>query len=252
MKRKIVIGNWKMNPVTLEEARRIFRYTKNLAGKFRRTSVVVCPPFVYLSTFLARKSESPVIIGAQDVYFEEFGPHTGEISAPMLRDLGVTHVIVGHSERRAKGDTDEVISKKVLSLLEVGIHPILCVGEKERDQHGTYLDVLKNQIRDSLNKIPKKHADKLIMAYEPLWAIGAKDAVDPATICEMSIFVKKVLSDIFGHDEAISATILYGGAVNFRNAGDIIAKGQVDGLLVGRESVNTAGFGELLRAVDSL
>lgn len=252
MKKKLIVGNWKMNPNTLLEAKRIYRSVRKASINLTKTEVVVCPPFIYTGIFLNKKNDTPVSIGTQDVYFEEQGAFTGEVSTLMLRDLGVRYVIVGHSEKRAKGDTEEIISKKVQALLEVGIHPILCVGEKERDDHGLYLETLKNQIKNSLNKVQKKHIDKLIIAYEPLWAIGAKEAMTPSLVHEMALFVKKVLSDMYGHDKAIETPVLYGGSVNFRNAGDILIQGEVDGLLVGRESINSTGFVELLKAVDAL
>ena len=252
MRKKLIIGNWKMNPTTLDEARRIFRSAKNAAEKLTSTRVVLCPPSVYIPALLNTRSESAVAIGAQDAYFQDQGSFTGEISPLMLKDLGVTYVIIGHSERRAQGDSDDEISKKIAMSLEAGLHVVLCVGEKERDEQGTHLDVLKLQIKNSLNKVPKKLVGKLIVAYEPVWAIGAKEAMEPATVHEMSLFVKKTLSDIYGHEEAVSTPVLYGGSVNFRNAGDIIVKGEVDGLLVGRESVNSDGFSELLKAVDAL
>ena len=240
-----------MNPVTLEEAKNIFKSTKKTAEKLKSLEVIVCPPFVYLPTLL--KSKTNIIsIGAQDTYFEMQGSFTGEVSPAMLKDLGVKYVIVGHSERRAKGDTDEMISKKVSILLENGIKPILCFGEKERSEDGSHLDFLKNQIKNSLNKVPKKNINNLLIAYEPIWAIGAKEAMLPEDIYEMSIFIKKVLSDIYGQNEAIAIPVLYGGSVNFRNATDIFIKGQIDGLLVGRESVNISGFKELLKAVDTI
>jgi triosephosphate isomerase len=145
-----------------------------------------------------------------------------------------------------------MIAKKVQAVLDAGMHPILCVGEKERDAQALYLEALMAQIKGSLAKIPRRFADQLIVAYEPVWAIGAKEPMDPATIQEMSLFVKKTISDMYGHDNGIATPILYGGAVNFRNAGDIIARGGVDGLLVGRESVNAPSFTELLKAVDSM
>lgn len=252
MKKKIIVGNWKMNPVTLDDALRLFRSIKRVTFKLTSTHVVICPPFLYINPLVKLKTGSTISIGAQDVYFEEQGSFTGEISPLMLEDMGVNHVIVGHSEMRALGDTDEIVSKKIQVLLDVGIHPIVCVGEKERDVHGEYLEVLKTQIKNSLNKIQKKYIRQLVMAYEPLWAIGAKEAMNPETVHEMSLFVKKVLSDMYGHDEALATPVLYGGSVNFRNAGDIIEKGNVDGLLVGRESVNRQGFSDLLRTVDSL
>lgn len=251
MKKKIIIGNWKMNPVTIEDAKAIFKATKNIAEKSKSLEVIVCPPFVYLPTVLKTKTNS-VHIGSQDSFFESQGSFTGEISPVMLKNLGVKYSIVGHSEKRAKGDSDENISKKVSLLLEVGIKPILCFGEKERSEDGSHLDFLKNQIKNSLNQVPKKNINNLIIAYEPVWAIGAKEAMQPADIYEMTIFIRKVLSDLYGHDYAVSTPVLYGGSVNFRNAADIFVTGQIDGLLVGRESVNISGFKELLKTVDSI
>jgi triosephosphate isomerase len=249
MKHKLIVGNWKMNPVTLDEAKRILRSVRRTAADLTSTKVVVCPPFTYIPTSLSAK-KSVVAVGAQNVFPENQGSFTGEIGPLMLKNMGVEYVIVGHSERRKMGETDEDVSKKVRVLLDENIQPILCVGEAEHDQGGLYLDILKAQIKNSLAKVQKKYAGNIIIAYEPIWAIGAKESMDPKIIHEMSIFIKKVLSDIFGHDEAMSTPILYGGSVNFRNAGDIISLGKVDGLLVGRESVNTPGFVELLKTVD--
>jgi triosephosphate isomerase len=256
MKRKIIVGNWKMNPTSLAEAQNIFKKVKATALRLKSSHVVMCPPFVYLGKFAPGKTSSrakPVVgLGAQDVFYESQGAFTGNVSAPMLKDLGLTHVIVGHSERRAAGETDESVSKKTLAALEVGIHPIICVGETTRDAQSMYLETLKDQIKNSLAKIPKKLLGQIIIAYEPVWAIGAKEAMDPATIEEMAIFVKKVVSDISDHENGISTPVLYGGSINFRNAPDIMTRGKVDGLLVGRESINTPGFIELLKAVDPL
>lgn len=252
MKKKIIVGNWKMNPISLDEARRIFRSIKKVSTKLHSTQIVICPPFVYLQPLLNRNNDLLISLGTQDVFYEEQGSFTGDISVPMIKNMGAKYIIIGHSERRSKGETDEIISKKVQMVLESGLNAILCVGEKERDANGAYLDTLKNQIKNSLNKVSKKNINRLIVAYEPIWAIGAKESMNPATIHEMALFVKKVLSDIYGHDDAMNTAILYGGSVNFRNAPDIIVKGEVDGLLVGRESLNSAGFGELLKAVDTL
>ncbi|MDO8430366.1 MAG: triose-phosphate isomerase [Candidatus Taylorbacteria bacterium] len=252
MKKRIIVGNWKMNPTTLDEAKRLFKSTKNTADKLKSISVVLCPPFIYIPALLNTRTESSVSIGAQDVYFESQGSFTGEVSPAMLKDMGVSYVIVGHSERRAKGETDEMVSKKVSALLDIGISPILCLGEKERNENGSHLEFLKDQIKNSLYKVSKKYIAKLIIAYEPVWAIGAKEAMAPEDIYEMSIFIRKVLADMYGHDEAVSMPVLYGGSVNWRDAVDIFVKGQIDGLLVGRESVNRAGFVELLKVADSI
>jgi triosephosphate isomerase len=251
MKRRIIVGNWKMSPGSLTEAQTIVKKVKTTAAKLKSLHVVLCPPSIFLAKFLPQKGRPVVTFGAQNLYHESQGAHTGEISATMQKDLGVTHVILGHSERRELGETDEIVSKKVLTALETGIHPIVCVGEKERDAHGAYLDILKQQIRNSLAKIPKRLMNQILVAYEPVWAIGGKEAMEPANIEEMAIFIKKVLADMSDPSSAISTPILYGGSVNFRNAPDIISRGKVDGLLVGHESVNTPGFIELLKVVDA-
>ncbi|MDB5259158.1 MAG: triosephosphate isomerase, triosephosphate isomerase [Candidatus Taylorbacteria bacterium] len=251
-KRKLIVGNWKVNPDSAAEAKRIIKETKKAVASLKRTDVVACPPYVYSNLVLSAKSKTPLELGVQNVWTEPRGSFTGEIGAPMLRDIGVSWVIIGHSERRAMGETDEQVAKKSFEVIEAGMNAIVCVGEKVHDAQGAYLDPLKEQIRNSLSKISKKSVKQLVIAYEPVWAIGAKDAMDPAVVQEMTIFIKKVLSDIYGQDEASSVRILYGGSANFRNAPEIITKGGVDGLLVGRESVNPSGFAEMLKVVDAL
>jgi triosephosphate isomerase (TIM) len=250
--KKLVIGNWKMNPATLEEAKEIARKTRHLATDLTHTEVVACPPFVYMSAVISVRDPDTLKVGAQSVSYEEGGPHTGEVGAPMLKDMGVKYVIVGHSEERARGDTDEMVSKRVCAIVSAGMQAVLCVGEKERDEGGAYLEQLKQQIRGSLANVPANKAKNIVLAYEPVWAIGAKEAMVPDQVHEMALFVRKVFSDVFSADQALKATVIYGGSVNFRNAADIISIGQVDGLLVGRESVNMPGFTELLKAVDAI
>ncbi len=249
--KKLVVGNWKMNPSTLDEAKRITKKIQQASQVLVNTEVVLCPPSVFISSCVPKKSVPNFNIGAQSVFFEEEGSYTGEISANMLKDIGVTHIISGHSEERARGDTDEIVSKKVKAILDVGVIPIVCVGEILRDnEDGSHFDFLKNQIKNTFANIPKKYAKEIVLAYEPVWAIGAKEAMVPEQVYEMVLFVKKEFADLFGNDLALKTTVLYGGSVNFRNASDIMKVGQADGLLVGRESINTAGFEELLKEVD--
>ncbi len=247
---KIIIGNWKMNPQTLLEAKHIISKTRSTARNLAHTTVVMCPPFPFLTYAVSKKG--PVMTGAQNVFFEEQGAFTGEVSARILADLGITYVIVGHSERRARGESDVEVSKKVVAVAQAGMTAVLCIGENVRDTQGAYLDGIRDQIKASLQAFPKKQLEKLIVAYEPVWAIGAKEAMTPALIREMVIFIKKVLSDMYGQEEALQVPIIYGGSANFRNAADIITQGQVDGLLPGRESVNIPGFIELMKTVDAL
>jgi len=248
--KKLVVGNWKMNPATLEEAKRIARKARRTAAGLARTEAVACPPFTFISAVAFKKKTPHFGLGAQTVSFEEGGPHTGEVGALMLKDIGVAYVIVGHSETRAAGDSDASIARRVKAVLDAGMTPILCVGEKSREESGAHFDFLKEQIKNSLAGIARHHGRDIVIAYEPVWAIGAKEAMKPEDVREMTIFVKKTFADIFGSDQGIKAPVLYGGSVNFRNAADIMRIGQVDGLLVGRESINIAGFTELLKAVD--
>jgi triosephosphate isomerase len=252
MSKKLIIGNWKMNPATLEEAKKIVRKIRLVAGRLEHTEVVVCPPFVFIPAAISRRDPNTLKIGAQMVSFNESGPHTGEVSAGMLHDLGVEYVIVGHSEARADGNTDEIVAKRVKAVVELGMYAVLCVGEKVHDEGGAYLDMLKDQIKNSLAGVPSNLAKNVVLAYEPVWAIGAKEAMSSAQIYEASLFVRKVFSDIFSQNQAMKTLVLYGGSVNLRNANEIISIGKVDGLLVGRESVNVPGFAELLKAVDAI
>jgi triosephosphate isomerase len=245
----LVVGNWKMNPDNAEKAKDIFRGIKAAAKDLKKTKVVVCPPFVYLSD-LEKINDGRLILGAQDMFWEKTGSFTGEISSQMLSGEG--YVILGHSERRDLGETDEMIAKKVVSAIRAGLKPILCVGEKNRDDHGEYLHFLRAEIINSLGKLAKKYLAKLVIAYEPVWAIGKEEAMTPGDIHETSLFIKKVLAEVYDHKLAVTIPILYGGSVNYNNARDIISLGEVAGLLIGRESLNPKKFGELLKNVDQI
>jgi len=247
-----VIGNWKMNPASLEDAKRIAKKTRSVAASLRHTEVVACPPFVFISAAASRKPAEHFSLGAQSVSIAEGGAHTGQVAAAMLKSLGVEYVITGHSEERAGGDSDDAVSKRIVRVLESGMTAVVCVGEKSRDESGAHFDFIRDQIKNTFADVPLNKARSIILAYEPIWAIGAKEAMAPEQIYEMSIFVKKVFADVFGQESAMKLKVLYGGSVNFRNAAEIIGTGKVDGLLVGRESVNMPGFVELLKAVDRI
>lgn len=249
----LIVANWKMNPDSAEKAKEIFKGTKAVAKNLKNISVVACPPFVYLSD-LEKNNDSKVVLGAQDMFWEKSGSFTGEISPSMIKKEGEGYVIIGHSERRALGETDEMVSKKVKAALMIGLRVILCIGEKERDSHGEYLHFLRNQIINSLGKLQKKYLAKLVIAYEPVWAIGKSDeeAMKPADIHETSLFIKKVLAEIYDQKTAVVIPILYGGSVSYKNAKEIVVHGQVQGLLVGHESLNPKKFGELLKEVENI
>lgn len=253
MNKKLIIGNWKMNPVTVDEAKHIAKKVQLLSPELKKTETVICPPFVFIQACSPKEKIQHFHMGAQSVSKDEEGPHTGEVGAKILSNMGVGYVIAGHSEERERGDTSETVSKKIKIILDAGMKPVVCVGEKTRDtENGSHFEFLKQQMRETFADIPKKYAKEIVLAYEPVWAIGVSEPMSSDQIYEMTIFVRKVFSDIFDANSAMKVTVLYGGSVNFKNAADIMITGKVDGLLVGRESVNVTGFTELLKVVDEI
>ncbi len=257
MKNKIIVANWKMNPRTLSEARAIFHSVKRTARGLSRVQTIICPPFIFLDS-LASKKTNAYALGAQDAFWENTsaggGAYTGEISPAQLSALGVSYVILGHSERRALGETDEMIQKKLKAAIEYRLTVILCIGEKERDARGEYLMFLKDELKKSIGKISTQDFRRLIVAYEPIWAVGAKakKADTPEALLETVIFIRKVLNDIYGAPVAFQVPILYGGSVHMHNARAFMADGGVSGLLVGRASLDPKEFSEILKRAQEL
>lgn len=247
MAKKIIVGNWKLNPQSLEEAESIVKITSRKLP--RTTTVVVCPPAVFLSHLALTKRKLPLRFGVQDVFPENSGAVTGEYGPKMARSAGADYAIIGHSERRAFGETNDTVNKKLKASLKAGLISILCAGEKERDHHGHYLSFLKAQIEESIEGVTRPLAEKLIVAYEPVWAIGEKSrgAMNPRDLHETSLFIRKVLHGHFGN-KAFSVPLLYGGSVDPVNARVMIKEGNVEGLLVGRESLNAKHFLKIIEA----
>ena len=249
-KRKmIIVGNWKLNPLSLKEAVTIFTGIKK-GVKGADTKVVICPPFVYLNELKNFFTKDKIALGSQDVSSEIKGAFTGEISAEMLKTIGATYTIVGHSERRAMGESDEIVAKKATTALKAGLKVIICIGERERDERGAYLGLLKEQITGSLKGVPKKFAENIIVAYEPVWAIGkGKEAMTAHDLHQMTIFIRKNLIDVYNAPTASAISIIYGGSVDVENALTLVKDGEVDGLLVGRESLNPENFVRIVKVV---
>jgi triosephosphate isomerase (TIM) len=247
LKKKLVVANWKMNPGSLKEAKELARKSRLHASKLKRTELVLAVPSLYIEPL---KSKGKVKIGAQNSSTEERGSYTGELSVYQLKASGVTHVILGHSERRKLGETDEFISKKVVRAVVAGLTPIVCVGEAVHDADGAYLEELKKQVLTTLSLLKPNEMWKVVLAYEPIWAIGAAQAMTPHDIYETTLYLKKVLTDAFGPAIAPSIKMLYGGSADANNAADIMKEGRVDGLLVGRQSLEPDAFKTLLLAVD--
>ena len=249
--KKLVVGNWKMNPPSLEEAKGIANKVKRGTLSVKKVQVAICPPFVYLGTLSSFSNNKQFFLGAQNAFYEPIGPFTGEVSFSQLPDFKTSFVILGHSERRAMGESDIVINKKVRATVGEGMTAVICIGEKTRDHSGEYLDFVRKQIIEGLRDISKKALDRVIVVYEPIWAVGAKEATHPREIHEMSIFIRKVLREIYGIS-ADSVRILYGGDVTPDNVLEIVRDGNVSGVLVGRESLKPKDFVEIIKIVDSI
>ena len=252
--KKIIVANWKMNPANFDEAKKIFSGVKKVATKLLNVQTVVCPPFIYLDDFVPLCKGTKIAIGAQDAFSKNKGSFTGMISPEMLKVNGVKYVILGHSERRALGESDEFINNKIRMSLKTGLNVIFCVGEKERSDEGWHFAYVKDQILNGLEKIGKSDLENILIAYEPVWAIstnGDAQVMSSADVHEMKIFIKKVLVDKYGINAKLPK-VLYGGSVDEKNTEELFLNGGVDGLLVGKASLSAEKFGEILKIANSL
>lgn len=246
---KTVIGNWKMNVGTRESVALARGVILALRGKKTLPEVVICPPFVAFSDVRKIIARSSVAMGAQNMFWEESGSFTGEISPRQMLELGISHVILGHSERRQiLLETDEMVNKKFRLALSQKLMPIICVGEtKEERDSGRAKDIVAAQLHGAFSGVPIRGADQFFIAYEPIWAIGTGEAAEPNDAVEMHSFIKEHLKTVLGN-EGIEARVLYGGSVNPENAYDFLRESLVDGVLVGGASVKLQQFASILNA----
>jgi triosephosphate isomerase len=255
MNKKIIIANWKLNPIGTKKAKSLFSDIKKIASKLRNVQTVICPPFLYINDLQKLVTGHRVVVGAQDAFFKNKGAYTGEVSTSMLKDSGVKYIIIGHSERRALGETNEIVNKKVISALKEDMNIVVCIGEKVRDENAEYLDFIKNEIKESLLGVQKSKFNKIIIAYEPIWAIGGSGGGipdSPSETMETILFIRKILSELFGKKIAMSTPVLYGGSVNRKNAKGFLVDGGVQGLLVGGASLDAKHFGDILKIADKI
>lgn len=255
MAKKLIVGNWKMNPLSSRETAAIVKGVKKESAKYKNAQAVLCPPHIFIGeTKKLLGAGGKIGLGAQDCHFEREGAQTGSTSAYMIRNLGAQYVILGHSERRAAGDTNEIINAKVKQALKAGLKVILCVGEKERDEHGKYLEIIGEQLAVSLAEVAKSQYANIIIAYEPVWAIGAQatSADSPEGFEHNALFIRKTLSKVLGNKGALKVPVLYGGSASPKNAREFLDQGGADGLLVGRASLEPSKFGEILKIANSL
>jgi len=248
-RKKLIAGNWKMNKTSAEGVS-LVRDLVGAIGKQADVEVVVCPPFTSLESVAKALEGSEVKLGAQNMHHEASGAFTGEVSAAMLRALFATHVILGHSERRTYfGETDESINKKVLTALKNQLKPILCVGETLQEREvGATLKVVQTQTERALEGVSKDQAASVVIAYEPVWAIGTGKVATTEQAQEVHAFIRGLLVKLFGDAIAQKVRILYGGSMKPANAAELLAQKDIDGGLIGGASLEARSFVELVNA----
>lgn len=249
MRKKIVAGNWKMNNDLVQSEALI----AELLTKLPQTTaeVMIAPTFVNLATAVQKTKESKVEVIAQNMHFAENGAYTGEISAQMLASIGVKTTILGHSERREYfNETDEALAKKVDTALKHKMRVVFCIGEKLAERKANkHFDVVKEQIEKALFHLSAQAWQSVILAYEPVWAIGTGETATPEQAQEMHAFIRKIIADKYGDEVAQNVSILYGGSANPKNAKDIFAQKDVDGGLIGGASLKADDFVAVISAI---
>ena len=248
MRRPVIAGNWKMFK-TRPETSAFFDAFLPQIQNVGHCEIVVAPTFTSLSTAVEAAKSSRVVISAQDVHWEKEGAFTGEVSVRMLVEAGCTYTIIGHSERRQYfGETDETVEKKTLASVGGGLKAIVCVGEtlSERDSGGAF-DVVRRQIRNGLGRLTDSALSHIIVAYEPVWAIGTGRTATPEIAAEMHAEIRKTFAEIHNADAADALRILYGGSVKPDNISALMKKEDIDGALVGGASLDPASFGAIVK-----
>ncbi len=247
--KNLIVVNWKMNPASQKEAKILFDKVKKQV-KIKKTEVVVCPPFIYLSSLISIKGG--LIMGAQNCFWEEKGAFTGEISALQLRNLKVGYVIIGHSERRKYfNETDDQINKKIKKALAVKLKIILCVGEtKGERENGKKSEVLEKQITENLKNISVKEMNNIVIAYEPVWAIGTGNNCSVDETMSSILFIRKVIWKLYNREIADNMKILYGGSVKSDNSFLYTKKSGANGLLVGGASLDAEEFAKIVKSAE--
>ncbi len=243
MKKKFIAGNWKMN-LSLEEAKSLARKLCDGLTDSGAVDVGVFPSFVYIKDICDILSDSNVFVGAQNMNMEKCGAFTGEVSGAMLRDIGCTHVIIGHSERRTiLQETNSMINSKIKAALFNNLDPILCVGESQEERDaGKTREVVEGQLSGGLENLTTEQAKGLTIAYEPVWAIGTGRTATPEQANEVHAFIRNLIRSKYDNDTTLSIRIQYGGSVNSKNAKELLGQPDIDGALVGGASLDSNSF----------
>lgn len=252
MRKITLVANWKMNPETFSEAEALFSAVRRAAKKAENIRIIVAPPAIWLGRIKAGENDN-IKLAAQNMAYEEKGAFTGEISPLMIKDAGVKYAIIGHSERRNYfGETDEIVNKKLISALKSRLIPILCVGESLEEKRAEKTpEIIRTQLNKALENISRRQvqADNLIIAYEPVWAIGSGITPSYDDVLNANLLIRKTINSIYGRPIAEKISLLYGGSVSAKNANGFMEKGGANGLLVGGASVNAEEFVNIIRIV---
>ncbi|MBN1869492.1 MAG: triose-phosphate isomerase [Candidatus Omnitrophica bacterium] len=248
MRKLIIAGNWKLNKTT-KEAVELVTLLKRGLSDVTDIDIVVCPVATALTDVRDVLIESNIGLGAQNVFWEDSGAYTGEISAPLLKEIGVQYVIIGHSERRQYfGETDETVNKRVKAALTHGLTSIVCVGEilKEREANKTF-NVIKKQCEGAFSDLTAEEMEKIIIAYEPVWAIGTGKTATPAQAQEVHKYIRDLLTELYDENVAQTVRIQYGGSVKPENSAELMSQPDIDGALVGGASLKAEAFIDIIK-----
>ena len=251
--KKLIVANWKMNPTRGTDARKLFKSVNTAASKLKNVETVICPPLVYLESLGELVTSRSCVLGSQDAFWEHAGPFTGQVSADMIFGTKARYVIVGHSERRILGETDSDINKKIKSILQFPLIPILCVGETVRDDEHQFVKIIKNQIKTCVANLSQEEISRIVITYEPVWAISSNKGAhhcSAADCREMVQVIKSVLADMTNAGIAKQIPILYGGSVNSEDIESYLKDGLVDGGLVGHASLDAKEFIKILKIAE--
>ena len=250
-RKTIIAGNWKMNK-TASETKKFAEELKTIMPRAKWCETVVCVPYVNIPAAMKAFKDMRVSVGAENLYYEPSGAFTGEVSAEMLKDLGVKYVIIGHSERRQYfGETDIIVNKKVHAALEAGLHPIICVGESlEQREMDVTMELIALQVKSALSGVSADKARKCVIAYEPIWAIGTGKTATAEQAGEVCTAIRTVIRGLYGARVARSITIQYGGSMNPKNAAELLSQGDVDGGLIGGAALKADQFVEIINAAN--
>ncbi|HED37669.1 MAG TPA: triose-phosphate isomerase [Ignavibacteria bacterium] len=251
MHRKVIAGNWKMNNDITASQNLITKLTAGLGNEKLNCDVIICPPFTSLYEAYSLLKETKIKLGAQNMYYEESGAFTGEISADMLKSAGCEYVILGHSERRSIfGETDEMINKKIKKALQKKLNPIFCVGEtlKQRES-GITKEIIRKQLNGGLYQISIVELNNIIVAYEPVWAIGTGKTATPSQAQEVHRFIRNFIAGKYTTEAAEKLVIQYGGSVKPENAPDLLTLSDIDGALVGGACLNADSFISIIKSI---